>query len=171
MRCHSGTFLTDHSFHAIAVPQIGPGKGNGFDGHEDFGREMISAQPEDRYRFRTPSLRNVELTGPWGHDGAFPTLQAVVRHHLHPQAALAKADLERPLKPARPDLAALDFLVQDDPARRNAIAAYSELGENVLEASDIEDLLAFLHALTDPASRNLADTIPGSVPSGLPIDR
>ena len=29
--CHSGSFQTDHRFHAIAMPQIGPGKGDGWD--------------------------------------------------------------------------------------------------------------------------------------------
>ena len=33
--CHSGAFQTDHQFHAIALPQIGAGKGDGEDGHDD----------------------------------------------------------------------------------------------------------------------------------------
>ena len=169
--CHSGPFLTDHAFHSIAVPQVGPGKGSGFDGHEDFGREMISGHTADRYKFRTPSLRNVELTGPWSHDGAFSTLDSVVRHHLNPQRMLASINLERPLNPHRADLAALDFLVQDDPSRRMHIASYSELGEIQLEQTEINALVAFLHALTDPASRKLNHTLPESVPSGLSIDR
>ena len=44
--CHSGTFQTDQSFHAIALPQVGPGKGDnqdGYaDGHDDFGRERVT---------------------------------------------------------------------------------------------------------------------------------
>ena len=46
------------------MPQIGPGKDDGFDGREDFGRQQVTGEPLDRYRFRTPSLRNVTLTGP-----------------------------------------------------------------------------------------------------------
>ena len=76
--CHSGAFQTDHDFHAIAMPQLGPGKGDGFRGREDFGRERVTGDPTDRFRFRTPTLRNVALTGPWGHTGAYATLEAVV---------------------------------------------------------------------------------------------
>jgi hypothetical protein len=74
--CHSGTFQTDLEFHAIGIPQIGPGFGGvGFQGREDFGREGVTGDPEDRYKFRTPSLRNVALTAPYGHDGFYRTLE------------------------------------------------------------------------------------------------
>ena len=73
--CHKGVFQTDHDFHAIGMPQIGPG----FDPPEDFGREGFTGNPDDRYRFRTPSLRNVVLTGPWGHNGAFNSLRPLTR--------------------------------------------------------------------------------------------
>lgn len=79
--CHNGKFQTDNKFYAIGMPQIGPGRGDGFDGHEDIGREKVTGDPADRYRFRTPTLRNVALTGPWGHGGAFNTLEGVVKHH------------------------------------------------------------------------------------------
>ncbi len=69
--CHSGKFQTDMQFHAIAMPQVGPGKGHGSSGHEDFGRAGITGDESQRYHFRTPPLRNVALTGPWGHSGAF----------------------------------------------------------------------------------------------------
>ena len=49
--CHSGAFQTDQSFRAIAVPQIGPGKGDGAYRYEDYGRERVSGEPADRYRF------------------------------------------------------------------------------------------------------------------------
>ena len=69
--CHSGPFQTDHSFYAIGMPQIGPGKGDGPTGREDFGRERVTLNPADRFKFRVPTLRNVELTAPYGHSGAF----------------------------------------------------------------------------------------------------
>ncbi|HHO59758.1 MAG TPA: cytochrome-c peroxidase [Thiotrichales bacterium] len=170
--CHSGAFQTDHRFHAIAMPQIGPGKSHGFDGHEDFGREAVSGRLADRYRFRTPSLRNIELTGPWGHDGAFDTLRATVEHHLKPQQSLNRYTLPQTIRPYRPDLAATDTLVQNDPARRQRLARSSELDIAPLQAADIDALLAFLHALTDPASRKPGENVvPESVPSGLPVDR
>ena len=44
----------------------------------DTGRFEITRVPSDRWRFRTPSLRNVALTGPYMHDGAMASLKAVV---------------------------------------------------------------------------------------------
>jgi cytochrome c peroxidase len=108
--CHSGVFQTDHGFHAIGMPQVGPGFGHGFEGREDFGREEATGDPADRYRFRTPSLRNVVLTGPWGHDGFFNSLEAVVRHHLDPLDPLLNADPSQVVLPPREDLDALDLL-------------------------------------------------------------
>jgi len=52
--CHSGKFQTDLQFYAIAMPQIGPGKGHGPSGHEDFGREAVTEDVSQRYQFRTP---------------------------------------------------------------------------------------------------------------------
>ena len=72
--CLTGKFQTDHEFHAIVMLQIGPGKGGGVDGHDDLGRERVTGDRVDRFRFRTLTLRNVALTEPWGHDGAFNTL-------------------------------------------------------------------------------------------------
>lgn len=108
--CHSGVFQTDHDFHAIGMPQIGPGFGDGDEGHEDFGRENVTGEPGDRYRFRTPSLRNVAITGPWGHDGAFNSLEAVVRHHLDPEGSFRDYDPSQIVMPPRPDLDAIDLL-------------------------------------------------------------
>jgi cytochrome c peroxidase len=44
----------------------------------DVGRYEITRDPRDRWAYKTPSLRNVELTGPYMHDGSLPTLEAVV---------------------------------------------------------------------------------------------
>ncbi|MCX8071011.1 MAG: cytochrome-c peroxidase [Candidatus Binatia bacterium] len=78
--CHAGPLLTDQRFHVLAVPQLGPGKGA--EAPEDFGRGRETADPRDLYAFRTPPLRNVTVTGPWMHDGAYTSLEAAVRHHL-----------------------------------------------------------------------------------------
>ncbi len=80
--CHSGLYQTDLSFHAIAMPQIGSGRGSGPDGFEDYGREQVTGNADDILKFRTPSLRNVALTAPYGHGGAYNTLRAVVEHHM-----------------------------------------------------------------------------------------
>ena len=168
--CHSGALQTDHDFHAVAMPQIGPGKGHGFDGHEDFGREVITGNAADRYRFRTPSLRNVAQTGPWGHSGAFDTLEAAVHHQLDPVAALQAYEQPVALTPSRPDLDGRDFLVQGDPLRRDAIASRNELKPVALDEQGFSDLVAFLGALTDELSIARDGNVPVAVPSGLPVD-
>ena len=171
--CHSGPFQTDQAFHAIAMPQIGPGKGNNSfgatPGLEDFGRENVTGDIADRFRFRTPTLRNVTLTAPYGHAGAYNTLEAVVRHHLDPVNSLYQYDRSQAVLPSRPDLDAMDFSVMDDPARVDAIAATNELQPAQLADKQIADLIAFLQALTDPEAVDLRNEVPASVPSGLPL--
>jgi cytochrome c peroxidase len=167
--CHSGLFQTDQEFHAIAMPQIGPGKGDGASGHEDFGREQVTLDPVDRYRFRTPPLRNVALTAPYGHDGAYDTLEAVVRHHLDPVAALEAYDTSQARLPSDPALDPIDFLVHENSAVRDQIANANELAPQDLSDEQVADLIEFLQALTDPASLDLRRDVPDAVPSGLPL--
>jgi cytochrome c peroxidase len=167
--CHSGKFQTDLDFHAIGMPQIGPGKGHGLSGHEDFGREGVTGNINDRYRFRTPPLRNVALTGPWGHDGAFNTLRGIVEHHLNPPASLENYDTAEAVLPPRDDLDVIDFIVQSDPSIRDAIASTSELQESNLTTREVDYIMDFLNALTDPESVDLRADVPFRVPSGLPI--
>ncbi|MEA2079533.1 MAG: cytochrome c peroxidase, partial [Pseudomonadota bacterium] len=169
--CHSGKFQTDQGFHAIAMPQIGPGKGDNLDGHDDFGREQVTGDIADRFKFRTPTLRNVALTPPYGHAGAYNTLESVVRHHLDPVNSLYDYEQSQAVLPSRPDLDAQDFVVMDDPdpARVAAIADANELAPLELSEKKIADLIEFLHALTDPAAIDLRNDMPASVPSGLPL--
>ena len=173
--CHSGNIFSDMQFHALAMPQIGPGKGDGPNGREDFGRFRETGDPQDLYAFRTPPLRNVGLTAPYGHAGAYNSLEAVVRHHLDPVAALwAFHDGDRcrsePVLLSRPDLDALDCQVMDDAARVQAIAdAASSYVPVDLDDEEIAQLVAFLHALTDKRMIDLRRDVPTSVPSGLPL--
>jgi cytochrome c peroxidase len=169
--CHSGVFQTDLGFHAIGVPQIGPGMGDGQTGREDFGRERVTHNPTDRYRFRTPSLRNVAQTGPWGHDGAFATLEAIVRHHLDPRSSLTSYDATQIVMPPRRDLDALDLVAHEDRAVVAAIAAAIEIAPPTppLSEREVRDMLDFLHALTDPAATDLRKWVPKRVPSGLTL--
>jgi cytochrome c peroxidase len=171
--CHSGPFQTDHDFHAIAMPQIGPGKGDNLagysDGRDDFGRERVTARPEDRFRFRTLTLRNVALTAPYGHSGAYNTLEAVVRHHLDPVNSLHTYDQGQAVLPSRADLDEADFVVMNDLVRRGAIADANQLQPVQLSDKQFSDLIEFLHALTDRNAIDLRNNVPGSVPSGLPL--
>jgi len=163
--CHSGQFQTDQRFHAIAMPQIGPGKAAEFENHHrDVGRMRVTGDPADAYRFRTPSLRNITLTAPYGHNGAYASLEAVVRHHLDPVIALYAYDISQAILPDLP--ASPDTWVQDRSEELQAIAAANELPAQSLTDAEIADILAFLQTLEDPASRL---GIPETVPSGLPV--
>lgn len=75
--CHGGEHLAIADFHNVGVPQIGPGKQNG----NDFGRYQINPKQEFKYAFRVPPLRNVAVTAPYFHNGAYATLEEVVEHY------------------------------------------------------------------------------------------
>jgi len=171
--CHSGKFQTNQGFHAIAMPQVGPGKGHnseGYDdGREDFGHEAVTGNVNDRFRFRTPSLRNVALTAPYGHAGAYDSLEAVVRHHLSPVDSLFSYDISQVRMPSRVDLDEQDFEVMNDGWRIEQIAQRNELASVDLSEEEVAELMSFLHALTDSASLDLRHTVPSSVPSGLTL--
>lgn len=70
--CHAGELFTDNSF-----------RNNGLfiQGSKDLGRAHVTELPQDRYRFKVPSLRNVEKTLPYMHDGRFYSLEAVLNHY------------------------------------------------------------------------------------------
>ena len=168
--CHSGTLLSDMKFHAMGQPQLGPGKAERFESNQkDLGRMRVTGRPEDAYAFRTPPLRNVTKTGPWGHAGAYADLGTFLRAHLDPAEAIATytpAAILPPFQGARPD-----WSVMEDPALRAEIAAAVTAPKVTLDATEIEDLLAFLDALTDPAGIAGQLGIPDGVPSGLPVER
>lgn len=68
--CHSGPNLTDLDYHRLEAVS-----------GADFGLGEHTRLPEDKGRFRTPSLRNLELTGPWWHDGSARTLEDAIGRH------------------------------------------------------------------------------------------
>lgn len=166
--CHAGQFQTDNEFYAIAMPQVGPGAVTRFEAkHNDIGRARVTGDDADLYKFRTPSLRNIATSGPFGHDGAYATLEGVVRHHLDPVAALMAYDrgqLVLPDLPGSPDYDALD-----DAAEMAAIAAANQLGPMALDDREVADLLAFLNSLTDPLAATGRLGVPKDVPSGLEV--
>lgn len=168
--CHSGRFQTDHDFHAIAMPQIGPGKAARFEDHaRDEGRMRVTGDPADAYAFRTPSLRNVTETAPYGHAGAYATLEAAVRHHFDPVASLHAYDRSQAILPDLPG--AVDWRVLDDPEELAAMAAANELSPMTLSEPEIADILAFLASLTDTNSVTGRLGVPLNVPSELPVQR
>jgi cytochrome c peroxidase len=168
-QCHKGIFQTDHQFHAIAMPQIGPGKTARFETHHrDIGRMRVTGKSEDRYKFRTPSLRNIALSAPYGHCGAYATLEGSVRHHLDPVRMLMNYDRRQAKLPELSE--ASDWWVLDRPKETAAIAKANTLEPTSLTDQEIAQLIAFLHALTDPVSRTGRLGAPTEVPSGLRFD-
>ena len=161
--CHSGFLLTDQQHYNIGVPQLGPGKT--VQDPIDPGLLLESGEMADRFIFRTPPLRNVALTGPYMHNGAYADLASVIRHHIDPVSSLQQYQGD-----SLPD--ELQTSVQDDPESLESILQWlsPEVSEKVkLSDAQIEDLLVFLEALTSPSARDLRHLIPESVPSGLQV--
>lgn len=168
--CHSGPLLTDQGFHAMAEPQLGPGKSERFESHQrDLGRMRVTNRAEDAYAFRTPSLRNVAATGPYGHAGAHPDLRDFVIYHADPRAGLATYQPAAVLPPFDP--ARKDWAIMSDPMEVAAISAAYSGPAQALAQHEVDAILAFLDTLTDPAAIAGRLGIPQAVPSGLPIDR
>jgi cytochrome c peroxidase len=94
-----------------------------FNGRElnDPGRGGVTKDPNHLGLFKTPSLRNVAVTAPYMHNGMFGTLREVVNYYNHP-----------------------DRVVQGSINRDKALETPLALSE-----TDIDDLVAFLEALTD----------------------
>ncbi len=161
--CHSGPLLTDQGFHNLAVPQFGPGRDEF--APLDYGRYHATGLETDRFAFRTPTLRNVAVTGPWLHNGAYDSLADVIRHHADPASALRDYDGSR-----LPD--ALRDSLQNSPATIEQILASLDpqlAGVPSFTGRQISQIIAFLEALTDPAIYELEGLAPETVPSGLPV--
>lgn len=165
--CHSGALLTDQEFHAMGQPQLGPGKAARFQNHaRDEGRFRVTGLDADKYAFRTPSLRNVALTGPWGHAGAYSNLKSFIAAHADPRAALINYDRSGVILT---DFNIVDWAIMDNPVEVQAIADAVRIKPVVVSSDDVLALVAFLENLTDTAAQNGRLGIPKSVPSGLKV--
>jgi cytochrome c peroxidase len=135
-RCHEGPMFSDFDLHAEGVSE------NPKLAEADAGTR--------RFRFRTPSLRNVALTAPYFHNGMLRTLEDVLRHYDNGRS-------ENPNVVRRDD---------DDDDDDSGLAQLSGRFRRVDDMSNGEqrDIIAFLHSLTDS---NFDRTIPTRVPSGL----
>lgn len=165
--CHGGPLLGGTNFANDGVPQIGPGTAKS--APLDRGRADAVSTPDSawtKFQFRVPPLRNVELTAPYMHDGAYPTLEAVVLHYNDVPSSLRTFDPATLAPDVRPlyhgesaTIAAVSATI--DPRLRQPLA---------LTELEKQDLVAFLKSLTDPAARDLSAIVPARVPSGLPVD-
>ena len=162
--CHSGPLLSDQKFHSLALPPFGPGRTRQWDPYaRDVGRMGESNRLKDAYRFRTPMLRNVALTAPYGHNGAFPDLEGIIRHHLDPRISLATWKPEMAALPKVPWLEHADFVVWDDQFEMNRQRNKIEITPIQLSDAEIDNLVAFLHSLTGTT----VNTPPFGVPDGF----
>jgi cytochrome c peroxidase len=125
---------------------------------------------EDAYRFRTPSIRNVTLTAPYGHNGAYATLESIVRHHLSPLKSLQQWEPKQAHLPDVPWVSQIDFLVHDDKREMARIKSSVDIKPMTLADNEIDDLLAFLTALEGKRADELPLGRPYEVPSKLPVD-
>lgn len=158
--CHKGDFFTDEQFRNVLMPQIGPGKGSNTVTavQQDYGRWLVTQHPDDKFRFRTPSLLNVAMTGPWGHNGAYTSLEAMVRHMLNPfQAALHydSGQLKQPNIPT--EQVAVNL--------REMLSGNADMAGQAYQEEDVQYLVDFLHTLTDPCVTS-ADCLQRWIPSG-----
>lgn len=71
--CHKEPLFTDFAFRSNGMP-INPLI-------NDSGRAHITGLPQDKYKFKTPSLRNIALTAPYMHDGSLQTLNQCLDHY------------------------------------------------------------------------------------------
>lgn len=109
--CHTfGSTFSDFEF-----------RNNGLDAEPvDMGRYLITLNPSDKGKFKTPSLRNVEVTAPYMHDGRFKTLDEVLHHYNS------------------------GFIISDYIDPKLAI-----LPKNRMSQQEMNDIIAFLKTLTD----------------------
>ena len=184
--CHRGPTFSSNRHHLVAYPQFGPGKGNdsGSITSNDFGRENVSNDEEERYHFRAPTLLNIAATAPYGHTGAYQTLEEVIGHYNDPEAAInqlfsaqngiALSDDTTPFcqlpqvqeliqknnqscQSLYPDAYdnSIDVVNHLQQARTGEVEARSPLrNRRNLSPVQIAHLAAFMHALTDPCVEN-----------------
>ena len=130
--CHDGPMFSDFDLHAEGVAE-----------------HAALAEPDSgggRFRFRTPTLRNVALTAPYMHNGTLATLEDVLRFYDEGRSRNANVSAGR---------------------RANGAARLDRDFRRVADMTDEEmrDIIAFLEALTDS---DFDRSVPERVPSGLP---
>jgi len=128
-----------------------------FDLHAEGVREHPKlTQPDTgggRFRFRTPSLRNVALTAPYMHNGTLATLQDVLRFYDNGRSENPNVSNDTARRSRRDDVD------RRTPRLDRDFQRVDDMSEN-----EMKDIIAFLESLTDPAFDR---KIPPRVPSGL----
>jgi len=129
INCHNTPLFSDNLFHNDGQTLYGTKQ-------EDFGHYHLTGDQKDIGAFRTPSLRNVALTGPWMHHGNFPTLRDVVElYNLGNPAPIQRR------------------VVVDEKTRPIHSPLLKKLN---LSKTEVDAVLAFLQALSSPTQRRIA---------------
>ncbi len=173
--CHTGVLGSDQQCHSIAMPQVGPGKGQGVDGIEDLGCGAIEANQNGKdYTFRTPPLLHVFETGPYGHDGAYATLSSVIQQHVLPKRSIVSYYCgDQLVLSSSQELNHIDCLAHNNQTLRDRVARSRDVNVPWLTGGELVALLAFLKAWTSESGADPLDQaaiVPATVPSGLPVD-
>lgn len=87
--CHIGENLANGKFANVGTPQIGPGKSNG----DDLGRGEFASGDDTQWAFKVPALRNVSVTAPYMHNGAYKTIAQIIEHYDDVEASLSDFQL------------------------------------------------------------------------------
>jgi cytochrome c peroxidase len=99
----------------------------------DYGRYNVTFNPKDLYKFRTPSLYNVEKTAPYSHSGSTRTLKEAVIAHYDPFELI--------------EFNKLDSLERHEIYKRLTLNdASSRVG--FLTLDEVEDVVTFLKTLS-----------------------
>lgn len=164
VRCHSGPLFSDQQYHNTGLPQLGPGINQlgFFDPFgSDLGRANVTFQAQDRYKFRTPSLLDVERTAPYGHAGQFAELRDFVAHYRDAALSNRQYDIQSNVF----DPALVTTLVFNS----EFVLASLDLRLQAPNEFDVDAVVAFLGSLTAASAASLAGVVPASVPSGNPV--
>lgn len=125
--CHFGPMLSDYDFHALGIPD-NPSRPGGPDTGVD-----------DEYKFRTPTLRNATLTGPYMHNGMMESIQDIVEY------------------------------MNDGVSGNENVTEYmlaSDMAPLNLTETEIAQIVSFIESLTD---EDFDQVVPSTVPSGLEV--
>lgn len=156
--CHAGSLLSDEKVYVMAAPQLGPGKQ-----HEGVDLGIAGIRP---YAFSTPSLREVEVTGPYTHAGAYSTLEATVRHMLDPAGMVAAYD---PSQHLTPEFQAMVEEEQNETIREVYLGQFSGVEPIEMTDDEVGAIVDFMKSMTSPGIDDLPSLVPDTVPSGLPV--
>ena len=163
--CHGGKLMTDQQLYNIAVPPMTTGHYD-FDNMDTGAALRSHAGFEQSFHFTTPPLRNVELTGPYMHNGAYETLEDVIRHKMDPVEGLWNFDSSH----LSPIFRAQVHTQEKELNRVEKFLSDEALNVPKLDDDEVDDLVAFLHSLTSPSATDLTHLVPDTVPSELPLN-